>query len=247
MKKNILMILPALVFLLLTAHASEEKKTSFYFERTALYDDTQKSVFLDNALFKQLVVQAATAQNINKKPFLELLEKAKEINIENQTIALTQKDIHHRLLSYIPAIHNQTLANALVNEKKTYLSFERCLKAEEKNKSTAYLKPIGEIKLNNVLSTFESDTKHHTHISTIFSLLLTAHEPSQYRIRHKVQAQHALINPDKKVVAIYATDRDKQPQLPLDAIDAQGKLMPGWKVETTYIEQAFKTTEQDSL
>lgn len=103
-------------------HGGRVKKTydGFFFSlaETASEDDVHKQLKVAQPLFVQLCVQASKAKNIDPKPFQELLDKIKvrEIETDQQTITMTQKDGSHRLLSYIPST-NRT-ARALVNGKK---------------------------------------------------------------------------------------------------------------------------------
>lgn len=90
---------------------------------TAQKHDTTQRRHMHNALFIQLCVQASKATTLDTKPFQELLYKVRSgiINYHAELVHMTEKDLEHRLLSYIPygTIH------ALVNDKKVRFWFER--------------------------------------------------------------------------------------------------------------------------
>lgn len=85
------------------------------FEKSATFDDTKKGVKISQSLFIQLCVQASKAKN-NQVPFQELLAKIRAgvVNVHAESVFITQKDAHYRLLSYIA----RGEVNSLVNNKK---------------------------------------------------------------------------------------------------------------------------------
>lgn len=89
---------------------------------TASDDDHTFNRYVKPAIFKQLCVQAAKVQNVDTKPFHELLTKIKKgtINPNANKVRMTEKDMNHRLLSYIPYGY----VFALINDRKVEIMFE---------------------------------------------------------------------------------------------------------------------------
>lgn len=85
------------------------------FEKSEAYDDSKKEIKISQPLFMQLCVQASKAKN-NPVPFQELLAKIRMgiIDVSAESIFITKKDAHYRLLSYIP----RGEVNSVVNNKK---------------------------------------------------------------------------------------------------------------------------------
>lgn len=99
------------------ANGQKESYDGFFskFDKSAAFDDSKKEVKILQPLFVQLCVQASKAKN-NRAPFQELLAKIRAglIDMHAESIFITKKDAHYRLLSYIP----RGEVNSLVNNKK---------------------------------------------------------------------------------------------------------------------------------
>ncbi len=86
-------------------------------EKTKSYDDTNKYALLKKPLFIQLCVQASKNMNDRAACFHELVTKIKNKDLlETQEgtvnqIAITNKDLCHRLLSFIPTGYSRSLIN----------------------------------------------------------------------------------------------------------------------------------------
>lgn len=104
-------------------HKVPELYDKFYLSLagTVQQHDTTQRRYMHNSLFIQLCVQAAKATMLDQKPLQELFYKIRVgiINHHAEIVRMTEKDLEHRLLSYIPCgkIH------ALVNDKKVQLGF----------------------------------------------------------------------------------------------------------------------------
>lgn len=88
---------------------------------TASIDDERYLMHVKQNFFVQLCVQASKAHGLDMQSFRHLVQKIKVgiIDKNAQIVQLTEKDLNHRLLSYIP----YGRINVLVNDKKFRLMF----------------------------------------------------------------------------------------------------------------------------
>ena len=103
------------------------------------YNDAVYNFGVRKSLFKQLVVQASM-NGKDQKPFQELIDRIKEkkINLAQDPIPMTEKDMECRLLPYIKREASRALKSiyepVIINSKRLDLTYTRYDYSTSRNK-----------------------------------------------------------------------------------------------------------------